>query len=111
MDPLYLQTGIPKFSKYIFYLNINIAHETLNQITPLAIRSLLDFQIISHRYNTRNNERKLLERPRTKTLKYGLKSIRYQVILNWNQLLLHSKQDLTSSSKSNLKLLVSNFMD
>ena len=31
-DTLYIQTGIPKFSKFIFYLNIKVVHEALNEI-------------------------------------------------------------------------------
>ena len=105
--PLFTQTGIPAIPKFIFYLNVKIVHETLTEMVPLALQNLFHFQHISHQHFTRNNELKLLERPRAKTLKYGLKSIRYQAILNWNQLLLHSKQDLTTFSKNKIKVSVS----
>ena len=107
--PLYAQTGIPAIPNYIFYLNVKTVHETLNNIVPLALQNLFHFQQLSHQHFTRNNELKLLERPKAKTLKYGLKSIRYQAILNWNQLLLHSKQDLTVICKNNIKNLVKDF--
>ena len=107
--PLYAQTGIPAIPNYIFYLNVKTIHETLNNIVPSALQNLFHFQQLSHQHFTRNSELKLLERPKAKTLKYGLKSIRYQAILNWNQLLLHSKQDLTVFSKNNLKTLVRDF--
>ena len=64
-----------------------------------------------HQHYTRNNKLKLLERPKTKTLTYGLKSIQYQAILNWNQLLLRTKEDLASFSKKQLKVSVSDFID
>ena len=49
-DPLYIQTGIPKFSKYIFYLKIKIVHEALNEILPKALQNLFKFQAISHQH-------------------------------------------------------------
>ena len=110
-DPVYIQTGIPKFSKFIFYLNIKVVHEALNEILPKALQNLFKFQAISHQHYTRNNKLKLLERPKTKNLNYGLKSIQYQAILNRNQLLLHTKEDLASFSKKQLKISVSDFID
>ena len=110
-DPLYIQTGIPKFSKFIFYLNIKVVHEALNEILPKALQNLYKFQAISHQHSTRNNKLKLLERPKTKNLNYGLNSIQYQAILNWNQLLLYTKEDLVSFSKKQLKVSVSDFID
>ena len=110
-DPLYIQTGILKFSKFIFYLNIKVVHEALNEILPKTLQNLFKFQAISHQHYTRNNKLKRLERPKTRNLNYGLKSIQYQAILNWNQLLLHTKEDLASFSKKQLKISVSDFID
>ena len=78
-----------KFSKFIFYLNIKVVHEALNEILPKALQNLFKFQAISHQHYTRNNKLKLVEHPKTKNLTYRLKSIQYQAILNWNQFLLH----------------------
>ena len=47
-DPLYIQTGIPKFSKFIFYLNIKVVHEALNKILPKALQNLFKFQAITN---------------------------------------------------------------
>ena len=90
------------FFKFIFYLNIKVVHEALIEILPKALQNLFNFQAISHQHYARNNKLKLLERPKTKNLTYGLKSIQYQAILNWNQLLLPAKEDFASFSKKRL---------
>ena len=79
-------------------------HEALNEILPNALQNLFTFQAISRQHYTKNNKVKLMERPKTKNLNYGLRSIQYQAILNWNQLLLHTKEDLASFSKKQLKV-------
>ena len=84
--PLFERLNIPRLSHLLFSNNIKLAHQTLNQITPVAIRNILNLRYISNPYTTRNARIKLLSRPFIRTRKFGFKSIRYQVILDWNSL-------------------------
>ena len=95
---LFESTGIPTIAQAVFKCNVKLVHQTINKISPKVLQESFDFKVLSHAYETRNRNLKLLERPKAKTLNYGLKSVKYQSILNWNQLLLHSKEDLSSIS-------------
>ena len=97
-SPLFTNLEIPTLPNSIFICNIRLVHETLNNHSPLALQNTLDFKVISHHHHTRNRNLKLLERRKAKTLNFGLKSIQYQSLLKWNQLLLQSKEDLSSLS-------------
>ena len=107
--PLFLETGIPFLPHFIFKCNILLVHQTLNGLTPLGVTSTLNFSYITHRYQTRAHEIRLLERQKAKTLNFGLNSIKYQSILNWNQLLLHARQDLTPLSNYKINKMISEF--
>ena len=109
-DPLFTNVGIPKLPHWVFQCNITLVHETLNKLSPLALQNTLNFKAISHQHQTRNRNLKLLERRKAKTLNFGLKSIQYQSLLNWNQLLLHSKTDLSLLSKYMLRKKINDFL-
>ena len=97
-QPLFTVSNIPYLPEFIFACNIKLVHQTLNKLTPTSIQNTLEYKTLTHYYSTRNRDLKILERPKAKTLNYGLKSIQYQSLLNWKQLLLRTKTELTSLS-------------
>ena len=109
-NQLFVNLEIPKVTDWIFKCNITLVHETLNEFSPLSLKNTLNFKTISHQYHTRNRNLKLLERRKARTLNFGLKSIQYQSLLNWNQLILHSKKDLTQLSPYMIRKEINNFL-
>ena len=63
-------------------------------------------------YETRGALMKLLKRPVAKSTKYGLTSITYQSVINWNQLQINNPTiDLLSISYLKTKKIVKNFVN
>ena len=108
--PLFVNLGIPKLQNLIFKCNITLVHETLNSLSPLALQNTLNFKNISHQHNTRNRNLKLLERHKARTLNFGLRSIQYQSLLNWNQQILHSRKYLKILSPYMMKKEIKHFL-
>jgi len=108
--PLFINLGIPTLPHTVTKFNIQLVHQTLTNLSPEAVTNILNFKTLSHNYRTRNSDLKLLERPKAKTLTYGLKSIKYQSLLNWNQLLLHTKIDLQPLSAYMIKKKISEIL-
>ena len=105
-QPLFNTTRILPLLKQIFIANTSLAHQILNCESPISVQQSFDLKYLTDSYTTRGQNAKLLSRPSVRTSSYGLKSIRYQVILNWNQLQLKEiDTDLTSISLSKLKSL------
>ena len=101
----------PRYSNFATYGNqVQYPHQTLTNLSPEAVTNILNFKTLSHNYRTRNSDLKLLERPKAKTLTYSLKSIKYQSLLNWNQLLLHTKIDLQPLSAYMIKKKISELL-
>ena len=110
-DPLFKQLNILSISRLIFLSNIKLAHETLNNIAPAAVKDILNLRYVSSSYPTRGALCKLLSRPLVKTTKFGIKSIRYQTVLNWNNLQNEFKgMDLTSAELSKINKLATDFV-
>ena len=71
---------------YVFKLNILLPHGILNLTSPIAVQHILNIQILSKMYLTRGKEIKLLKMPYVRFTEYGINSMRYQIVLNWNSL-------------------------
>ena len=84
--PLFMLAKIPTVSDYVFKLNILLAHDILNLASPVAVQQVLNIQYLPDKYLTRGKGIKLLKRPYVRTTKYGINSMRYQIVLNWNSL-------------------------
>ena len=109
--PLFKQLNILTLSDLIFLSNASLIHQTINSITPLAIQHTFNLNQLPQTHVTRRQNAKHLTTPSVRTTKFGLNSVRFQAITNWNTLLMHFKDiDLTSVSKSKLKSLVSKFL-
>ena len=107
---LFIDTGIPTLPQSVFKCNIKLVHQTINKLSPQALQESFAFKVLSHQHQTRNRNLKLLERAKAKTLTYGLKSVKYQSLLNWNQLLLNFKEDLKSISPYILNKKINKFL-
>ena len=105
--PLFMLAKIPTVSDYVFKLNILLAHDILNLASPVAVQQVLNLQFLPERYLTRGKEIKLLKRPYVRTTKYGINSMRYQIVLNWNSLQkLFSTIDLASLRRIRINKLL-----
>ena len=100
-------TKIPTVSDYVFKLNILLAHDILNLTSPVAVQQVLSIQSLPDRYLTRGKEIKLLKRPHARTTKYGINSMQYQIVLNWNSLQkLFNDIDLASLLRTRINKLL-----
>ena len=105
--PLFVLAKIPTVSEYVFKLNILLAHDILNLASPFAVQQILNIQFLPDRYLTRGKEIKLLKRPYVRTTKYGINSMRYQIVLNWNLLQkLFNNIDLLSLRRTRINTLL-----
>ena len=105
--PLFVLAKIPTVSEYVFKLNILLAHDILNLASPFAVQQILNIQFLPDRYLTRGKEIKLLKRPYVRATKYGINSMRYQIVLNWNLLQkLFNNIDLLSLRRTRINTLL-----
>jgi len=109
--PLFLQTNIMTLKEYVFMLNTNLAYQTLNYTSPIAIQQTLNLKHLSDRYLTRGVANNLLKRPPARTSKYGISSIRYQIVLHWNLLQsFYENIDLASTRPSRINKLIQDYL-
>ena len=106
MPKLELPSFLPDF---IFSLNVKLVHQTLNKVTLVAVGNKLNYNFPAHSYFTRTSNIPLIKKPKAKTLNYGLNSIGFQSVHNWNELLLYFRQDLTTLSEYCLCKEISNY--
>ena len=60
--------------------------QTLRNESPVAVSNVLNFNYVSSEIVTRGNTNKMLSRFEVRTSTYGIFSIRYQSIIQWNNL-------------------------
>ena len=109
-QPLFLQLKLLKVSDEIKLQNVLLIHDTINEKSPPSISDILDLKNYDETHSTRGRNLGLLTRPLCKTTKYGINSITYQSILNWNELQLHHQDiDLAKICRSKLKKLTIEF--
>ena len=95
----------------MFVLNVCLVHQAWNFECPDSIREILSLSVIQSQYETRGALMKLLKRPVAKSTKYGLNSIAFQSVINWNQLQINNPTiDLSSISYLKTKKIVKNFV-
>ena len=108
---LFLLLDIPSIQNLVFVLNVCLVHQAWNFECPDSIREILSLSVIQSQYETRGALMKLLKRPVAKSTKYGLNSITYQSVINWNQLQINNPTiDLSSISYLKTKKIVKNFV-
>ena len=109
--PLFETLDILTIPELLFVSNISIVHRTLNHLTPRSVQNSLSLSYHSHSYPTRCTKSKLLQRPNVKTEHYGINSIHYKSILNWNALQSNFTDiNLVTVGHSRLKRLAISFL-
>ena len=117
--PLLHRFNLLSVFDFIKLQNLTLIFQILHEIPPKNICNTFSLEHISSGYPTRGSQLRLLTRPRIRTTVFGINSIRYQCILNWNTFQIKfPKHDLTSISLLNelkslakssyLKLYISN---
>ena len=82
--PIFSSLKILTLFDLVKLLNILLIYQFLNSSLPLDLLSTLVFEKIAHVYPTRSQSLGLLKLPRVGTSTYGLKSLSYQAISQWN---------------------------
>ena len=107
--PLFKSSGILKLTDHINLQNFLFAHDSLNNNLPSSLMGKLSFVDTVH--NTRNETYIQLNRPRSRTILYGSKSIKSKSVDIWNfinKLAYHEK--LHEKSRSICKKIVTKFL-
>ena len=109
--PLFEKLNILSVPDIVFFRNISLIYSTLKGITPHEIQSILNLSYTPQLHLTRNASLKLLFKHKVNTSKFGIWSIRFQSITNWNILQSHFNNiDLLSISLYKLKSLIYTFL-
>ena len=107
--PLFKKSEILKLTDHVNLQNFLFAHDSLNNILPSPLTGQLS--LVDSDHNTRNETWLQLNRPRTKTINYGSKSIKSKSIDIWNFINKDSYQEkLHTKSRSICKKIVKKFL-
>ena len=110
-EPLFQRLGILKIQDLYFLSNVLLVHKSLCGTSPQIIQNVLSLHYPTHLYPTRHLVSNSLSRPPTKTLNYGINSIRYQSILNWNTFKsVYPNLDVANASTRKIKTLLRNYL-
>ena len=82
---LFFNLNILKVSDLIKLRNISLVKQILNNYAPPRVSSIFALNYYRHGHGTRGSSISLLSRPICRTTSYGINSIKYQSILNWNE--------------------------
>jgi hypothetical protein len=108
--PLFNQLNILCVTDLVFTMNITLVHAVLSRSTSNAIKKSLNLEYLPDSYFTRGVSVKLLSRPYARTTNFGIYSIKYQCILDWNTLEQQFRNiDLTSLRLTMIKNLSINY--
>ena len=81
---LYKGSHILKFTDHVHLQNTIFTHESLNLKLPNVLNNIFTSTYNAHKYTTRNSLVSKLALPKVNTTIYGLKSIKYQSVKQWN---------------------------
>ena len=82
--PIFNRLKILTLFDLVKLLNIILIYQYLNSNLPLDLLGTLVFEKVAHAYPTRSQSMGLLKLPRVSTSTYGLKSLSYKAISQWN---------------------------
>ena len=107
--PLFKKCNILKLADNINLQKFLFAHDSLNNNLPSSLHGQLI--LVDSIHNTRNEAYSQLNRPRTKTILYGSKSIKSRSVDIWNYNNKHSNHEkLLEKSRSICKKIVTKFL-
>ena len=82
--PLFKSTEILKLNDHVNLQNFLFAHDSLKNNLPSSLMGKLS--LVDTVYNTRNETHFQLNRPRSRTILYGSKSIKSKSVDIWNSI-------------------------
>ena len=84
VDPLYKTSKILKLCNSIKLQNFLYVTNSINGNLPSTLKDKFTFTKNAHKYNTHGSAQHQIVIPKVKTLKYGIRSIKYQSIQIWD---------------------------
>ena len=102
-QPLFYRLKLLKISDLVKLRNITLVHEILNAKSPIDVSNTFNLKHYSAYHDTRGKTLRLIAKPKCRTTRFGINSIIYQCISNWNELQQHYK-NINLSKTSHLKL-------
>ena len=101
--PLFNQLKLNTLNKLVFIENVKLTYQSLNSLLPHTLSNVLRLQYVVNNFYTRAQTNNLLKRFEVRTSTFGIHSVSYQCITNWNKLQSHilscSLKNLSLSSK------------
>ena len=82
--PLFSELKILTIFDLVKILNVLFVHKVLNKDVPDEVHNYFKFKMNNHEHKTRGWEAGCLEIPNVHTNSYGISSLSYQCIINWN---------------------------
>jgi hypothetical protein len=98
-------------SDLIFLLNVCFIHQSVNNKLPSVLCNLFNVARIPQIVSTRGAAMGTLLKPSVKTIRYGLNSIKFRSICNWNNIQSSvPKIALSNVTATILRFIVRNFI-
>lgn len=83
---LFIDLNLLKIRDLIKLRNVLLVQQILNKDCPSTVSSIFSLNYYQHGHVTRSSTNGLLSRPLFRTQMYGINSVTYQSILQWNEL-------------------------
>ena len=98
-----------KLHNLVLFENLILVYQIFNKTCPVDLISNFSLEYLSETHNTRGRSLKFLAKPTVRTTKFGLNSIIYQSVLDWNKFvsLNHSIDPVSLSKRKFRKLALS----
>ena len=109
--PLFAELKILTIFDLVKYLNTLFVHQALNTKLPPQVCNTFNFTKPIHNLNTRGSSIGLLTQANVNTIHFGIWSLKFQCVKNWNFFQNHFKSiDLASVSPQKLKTLLYEYL-
>ena len=110
-SPLFSQLGLLKICDLTKLRNILLIQQILLNNCPPRVSTVFSLSYYQHNHRTRGNANNLLSRPLCRTLSYGINSISYQSIIQWNDFQQKNPEiTFIEISKSKLNTIYTKFL-
>ena len=87
--PLFKQLKLNTLNELVFIANVKLTYQALNNLLPCALSNVLRLHYVVNNFYTRAQTDNLLKRFEVRTSTFGIHSVSYQCIKNWNKLQSH----------------------
>ena len=111
VDPLYYKSKILKLSDHVRLKNFLFVHNSLNNNLPSPLKNSFKLNTENHSHTTRSTFQNKMALPEARTLIYGLNSIKYRSVAEWNLMVNDSiLENLHLKSISVCKKTITNYL-